>query len=93
MITRCTLVYSNANIFHALYIKRYLGTLENRFFSQKQQWFNSYIRAGCNDELFHVGQPVLAGINPDFLYCYLLSFVSRRDTETWGIYLLDCDGA
>jgi hypothetical protein len=46
-------------------------------------------RAGSHDELFQAGQPVLAGIDLDSTYCYLLAPVEHRDAETWGIYLLE----
>jgi hypothetical protein len=47
------------------------------------------VRAGSHDELFQAGQPVLAGIDLDSTYCYLLAAVAHRDAETWGIHLLD----
>ena len=49
----------------------------------------SCIRAGSHDELFQAGMPVLAGIDLDSTYCYLLSLETHRDAETWGTHLLD----
>lgn len=49
----------------------------------------SPIEAGTHDELFQTGQPVLAGIDLDSSYCYLLAAEAQRDAETWGIHLLD----
>jgi hypothetical protein len=49
----------------------------------------SRVRAGSHDELFQAGLPVLAGIDLDSTYCYLLAPVAHRDAETWGIHLLD----
>lgn len=49
----------------------------------------SRVRADSHDELFQAGQPVLAGVDLDSTYCYLLAAVAHRDAETWGIHLLD----
>jgi hypothetical protein len=49
----------------------------------------SRVRASSHDELFQAGQPVLAGIDLDSTYCYLLAPEAHRDAETWGIHLLD----
>jgi hypothetical protein len=49
----------------------------------------SRVRAGSHDELFQAGLPVLAGIDLDSTYCYLLAPEAHRDAETWGIHLLD----
>ena len=47
----------------------------------------SGVRAGSHDELFQGRQPVLAGIDLDSLYCYLLAAEGQRDAETWAIHL------
>ena len=47
----------------------------------------SGVRAGSHDELFQGRKPVLAGIDLDSLYCYLLASEGQRDAETWAIYL------
>ena len=49
----------------------------------------SRVRASTHDELFQAGLPVLAGIDLDSLYCYLLAVERRRDAQTWAIHLLD----
>lgn len=49
----------------------------------------SNIREGSHDELFQGGMPVLAGIDLDSLYCYLLACEEQRDAETWAIHLWD----
>ncbi len=49
----------------------------------------SGVRAGSHDELFQGRQPVLAGIDLDSLYCYLLAAEGQRDAETWAIHLWD----
>ena len=49
----------------------------------------SGVQVGSHDELFQAGQPVLVGIDLDSTYCYLLAPVEHRDTETWGIHLLE----
>ena len=49
----------------------------------------SSIRVGLHDELFHGGAPVLAGVDARSTYCYLLAAEQRRDTDTWGVHLLD----
>lgn len=49
----------------------------------------SRVRAGSHDELFQARQPVLAGIDLDSTYCYLLVPEAHRDAETWAIHLLD----
>jgi hypothetical protein len=49
----------------------------------------SRVQAGSHDELFQAGQPVLAGMDLDSTYCYLLAPEAHRDAETWGIHLLD----
>jgi hypothetical protein len=49
----------------------------------------SGVRAGSHDELFQGRKPVLAGIDLDTLYCYLLAAEAHRDAETWAVHLLD----
>jgi hypothetical protein len=49
----------------------------------------SRARASTHDELFQAGLPVLAGLDLDSLYCYLLAVERHRDAETWAIHLLD----
>lgn len=50
----------------------------------------SGIKAAANDEIFQGRKPVLAGVDLDSLYCYLLSAETHRDATTWGSNLLDC---
>ncbi len=52
----------------------------------------SGVRAGSHDELFQGRKPVLAGIDLDSLYCYLLAGEGQRDAETWAIHLWDLAG-
>lgn len=47
----------------------------------------SGVRAGSHDELFQARQPVLAGIDLDSTYCYLLALETQRDAETWARHL------
>lgn len=49
----------------------------------------SAVRAGSHDELFQARQPVLAGIDLDSTYCYLLALEAHRDAETWALHLWD----
>ena len=49
----------------------------------------SGIRVGLHDELFQGATPVLAGVDAASTYCYLLAAEERRDTDTWGVHLLD----
>ena len=49
----------------------------------------SAVRAGSHDELFQAAQPVLAGVDLDSMYCYLLVASEHRDGDTWGTHLLD----
>ena len=49
----------------------------------------SRARATTHDELFQASLPVLAGLDLDSLYCYLLAVERHRDAETWAIHLLD----
>ena len=49
----------------------------------------SCIRVGLHDELFQGAMPVLAGVDAQSTYCYLLAAADRRDADTWGVHLLD----
>ena len=49
----------------------------------------SGIRIGAHDEIFQGGRPVLAGVDTDSTYCYLLSLEDHRDANTWGLRLLE----
>ena len=48
----------------------------------------SLIRVGLHDEIFQGNQPVLAGVDADSTYCYLLAAEEHRDADTWAIHLL-----
>src|SRR5215213_3225228 len=49
----------------------------------------SGIRVGLHDEIFQGATPVLAGVDAASAYCYLLAAEQHRDTNTWGVHLLD----
>ena len=49
----------------------------------------SSIRVGLHDEIFQGAAPVLAGVDAQSTYCYLLAAEERRDADTWGVHLLD----
>src|SRR4051812_5904175 len=49
----------------------------------------SGIRVGLHDEIFQGATPVLAGVDAQSTYCYLLAAEQRRDVDTWGVHLLD----
>jgi hypothetical protein len=49
----------------------------------------SAVLVGAHDEIFQNGQPVLAGLDAQTTYCYLLSLEEHRDADTWGVNLLD----
>lgn len=49
----------------------------------------SPIKAASHDEIFQGNQPVLAGVDLDSTYCYLLEKASHRDATTWGVHFLD----
>jgi len=49
----------------------------------------SRIRVGLHDEPFQGATPVLAGVDAQSTYCYLLAAEQRRDADTWGVHLLD----
>jgi len=44
---------------------------------------------GLHDEIFQGATPVLAGVDAQSTYCYLLAAEERRDADTWGVHLLD----
>jgi hypothetical protein len=47
------------------------------------------VRIGAHDEIFQAGRPVLVGADVASTYCYLLSPEEHRDTDTWGVRLLE----
>jgi len=47
------------------------------------------IRVGLHGELFQGATPVLAGVDAQSMYCYLLAAERHRDANTWGVHLLD----
>jgi len=49
----------------------------------------SGIRVGLHDEIFQGATPVLAGVDAQSTYCYLLAAEHHRDADTWGVHLLD----
>jgi hypothetical protein len=49
----------------------------------------SGIRVGLHDEIFQGARPVLAGVDAESTYCYLLAAEAHRDGDTWGVHLLD----
>jgi hypothetical protein len=49
----------------------------------------SGIRVGLHDEIFQGATPVLAGVDAQSTYCYLLAAEKHRDADTWGVHLLD----
>jgi hypothetical protein len=73
-----------------------LGTVHNVVHSPvahaqriNQQYNLSTIRVGLLDEIFQAGDPVLAGVDAKSTFCFLLSLEDHRDTDTWGIRLLE----
>ncbi len=75
-----------------------IGTVENvaKNAVMKAQAINAkqtlnHVRIGANDELFHQNKPVLAGVDTVSLYCYLLAQEQSRDSDTWGVHLLDLE--
>ncbi|MDJ0596992.1 MAG: hypothetical protein QNJ72_44710 [Pleurocapsa sp. MO_226.B13] len=44
----------------------------------------SGIKVGFIDEIFQSRLPVLAGIDANSTYCYLLAGADHRDEDTWG---------
>ncbi len=49
----------------------------------------SGIRVGLHDEIFQGATPVLAGVDAQSTYCYLLAAEQHRDADAWGVHLLD----
>jgi len=49
----------------------------------------SGICVGLHDEVFQGATPVLAGVDAQSTYCYLLAAEQHRDADTWGVHLLD----
>src|SRR3954452_13450693 len=49
----------------------------------------SGIRVGLHDEIFQGATPVLAGVDAQSTYCYLLAAEQHRDADTWGVHLFD----
>ena len=49
----------------------------------------SAVGIGAHDEIFQTNQPVLVGVDVTSTYCYLLSLEEQRDSETWGVRLLE----
>jgi len=41
-----------------------------------------------HDEIFQGNQPVLAGVDANSTYCYLLAAKDHRGADTWAIHLL-----
>jgi hypothetical protein len=52
----------------------------------------SGIRVGLHDEIFQGATPMLAGVDAQSTYCYLLVAEQHRDADTWGVHLLDAAG-
>jgi len=52
----------------------------------------SGIRVGLHDEIFQGTTPVLAGVDAQSTYCYLLAAERHRDADTRGVHLLDAEG-
>jgi hypothetical protein len=49
----------------------------------------SRIRVGAHDEIYQAGNPVLAGVDLESTYCYLLQAADACDEESWGVSLLE----
>jgi len=49
----------------------------------------SSIRVGLHDEIFQGATPVLADVDAQSTYCYILAAEQRRDADIWGVHLLD----
>ena len=47
----------------------------------------SDIKLAAHDEIFHLNQPILSGVDIHSLYNHLLSLESSRDGDTWAINL------
>lgn len=75
-----------------------IGTIHNlveKTVPKAQQINQSYdlssIQVGSPDELFQAGKPVLAAVDLDSTYCYLLAAEDHRDADTWAIHLMDLE--
>jgi hypothetical protein len=73
-----------------------LGTVHNIVHSAvpqarkiNQHYDFSRIHIGLLDEIFQSGDPVFVGVDAASTFCFLLSLEDHRDTETWGIRLLE----
>ena len=49
----------------------------------------SAVRVGLHDEIFQGPRPVLAGVDAQSTFCYLLAAETHRDGDTWAVHLLD----
>jgi len=49
----------------------------------------SAVRVGLHDEIFQGPRPVLAGVDARSTFGYLLAAEAHRDSDTWGVHLLD----
>lgn len=47
------------------------------------------IRVGAHDEIYQAGHPVLAGVDVESTYCYLLRAAEHCDETNWGVSLLE----
>lgn len=54
-----------------------------------QSYDLSAIKTSAADELFHRNKPHLAVVDIDSRFCALLKKAEQRDSDTWGIHLLD----
>jgi len=73
-----------------------IGTVHNVLQAAvtRARWCNeqqdlSDVRIGVHDEIFQSARSVLAGVDADSTYCYLLSLEDHRDADTWGVRLLE----
>ncbi|HEY6923351.1 MAG TPA: hypothetical protein VI653_07780 [Steroidobacteraceae bacterium] len=73
-----------------------LGTVHNIIRSAvgparaiNQSYDLANVRIGAHDEIFQAGDPVLVGVDTRSTFCYLLSPEESRDSETWGVRLLE----
>lgn len=49
----------------------------------------SGIKDSASDEVFHWGKPILATVDIPSRFCASLTAEEHRDTDTWGVHLLD----
>lgn len=75
-----------------------LGTIHNivvtaaeqaKVINAQEEEYLKRIRQGLLDEIFQSHLPVLAGVDPFSMYCFLLSQEKKRDGDTWGLLLLE----